>query len=278
MRGSIERRQGKWTESTASLEKAASLDPKNAWILQNLADNYIAAKKYDLADKTLDRAIEAAPQAFSARGLKAKVALVRNGDPSVADRLLEQVPPGFDPDGVITMTRVNVLMLERKFSEALPIVERWPKDLIYGDGTAPKPKAALEGWLYFLQGDKARAQARFQLARPLAEQSLRESPADPARHLELAFVLAGLDHKEEAIAEGRRAVELTPESKDAFEGPEIADALAQIYALTGEKDEALKMLEHSLNTPNGVTVPLLKLDPIWDGIREDPRFQALIAK
>lgn len=191
---------------------------------------------------------------------------------------MEQVPPGFDPDGVITMTRVNVLMLERKFSEALPIVERWPKDLIYGDGTAPKPKAALEGWLYFLQGDKARAQARFQLARPLAEQSLRESPADPARHLELAFVLAGLDHKEEAIAEGRRAVELTPESKDAFEGPEIADALAQIYALTGEKDEALKMLEHSLNTPNGVTVPLLKLDPIWDGIREDPRFQALIAK
>jgi TolB-like protein/tetratricopeptide (TPR) repeat protein len=278
MRGSIERREGKWTESTASLEKAASLDPKNAWILQNLASNYIAMRKYDLADKTLDRAIEAAPQAFSARGLKAKMALLQNGDPSVADRLLEQAPPGFDPEGAVTMMRVNILMLERKFSEALPILQRWPKDLIYGDGTAPKPKAALEGWLYFLQGDKARAKARFQLARPLAEQSLRESAADPTRHLELAFILAGLDHKEEAIAEGRRAVELTPESKDAFDGPEIADALAQIYALTGERDEALKMVEHSLNTPNGVTVPLLKLDPIWDGIREDPRFQALIAK
>ena len=278
VRGSIERRQGKWAESTANLEKAASLDPKNAWILQNLASNYIATKQYELADKTLDRAIEAAPQTLGARGLKAKLAIEWKGDFSVAEKLLEQVPPGVDPEGVITLSRVNLLMLQRKFSEGLPIVERWPEDLIHGDGTAPKPKAALEGWLYFLQGDKTRAQAALQKALPLAEHSLREGPTDPARHLELAFILAGLDRKEEAIAEGRRAVELTPESKDAFDGPEIAAALAQIYALTGEKDQALNMLEHSLNTPNGITVPGLKLDPFWDALRADSRFQALLAK
>jgi TolB-like protein/Flp pilus assembly protein TadD len=277
-RGSIERRQGKWTESTANLEKAASLDPKNAWILQNLASNYVATKKYELADKTLDRAIEAAPQIFSARGLKAKLALERNGDTSVGEKLLAQVPPGFDPEGLITLSRVYLLMLERRFSEALPIVQRWPEDLLQGDGTAPKPKAALEGWLYFLEGDKVRAQAAFERARPLAEQSLHESPTDSARHLELAFILVGLDRKEEAIAEGKRAVELTPESKDAFDGPEIAIALAQIYALAGETDEALNILEHSLNTPNGITIPILKLDPLWDSLRSDSRFQALIAK
>jgi TolB-like protein/tetratricopeptide (TPR) repeat protein len=278
VRGSIERRQGNWAESTANLEKAASLDPKNAWILQNLASNYIATKQYELADKTLDRAIEAAPQTLGARGLKAKLAIEWKGDFSVAEKMLEQVPPGVDPEGVITLSRVNLLMLQRKFSEGLPIVERWPEDLIHGDGTAPKPKAALEGWLYFLQGDKTRAQAALQKALPLAEQSLREGPTDPARHLELAFILAGLDRKEEAIAEGRRAVEVRPESKDAFDGPEIAAALAQIYALTGEKDQALKMLEHSLNTPNGITVPVLKLDPFWDALRADSRFQALLAK
>jgi TolB-like protein/class 3 adenylate cyclase/Flp pilus assembly protein TadD len=275
-RGSIERRQGKWTQSTANLEKAASLDPKNAWILQNLADNYVATKKYELADKTLDRAIEVAPQTFAARGLKAKLAIDRNGDTTVAEKLLAQVPPGFDPEGLITLSRVHLLMLQRKFSEALPIVQRWPGDLLSGEGTAPKPKAALEGGLYFFQGDKVRAQAAFERARPLAEQSLRESPSDSARHLELAFILVGLDRKEEAIAEGKRAVDLTPESADAFSGPEFTASLAQIYALTGETDQALNILERSLHTPNGITVPILKLDPLWDSLRSDSRFQALI--
>jgi serine/threonine-protein kinase len=85
-----------------------------------------------------------------------------------------------------------------------------------------------------------------------------------------------LDRKEEAIAEGEHAVELTPESKDALDGPGIAIALAQIYALTGETDQALNILERSLHTPNGITVPILKLDPVWDSLRSDSRFQALI--
>ncbi len=210
--------------------------------------------------------------------MKAKLALDWKGDLSVAEKMLAQAPPGFDPEGVITLSRANVLILQRKFPEALAILQPWPEEVIHGDSTAPKPKAALEGWLYLLQGDKAKAQAAFQRARPLAEQSLREGPTDPARHMELAFILTGLDRKEEAIAEGKRAVELTPESKDAFDGPQLAVALAQIYALTGQNDQALQMLEHLLNTPNGITVPILKLDPLWDPVRKDPRFQALIDK
>lgn len=140
------------------------------------------------------------------------------------------------------------------------------------------PKASYEGWLYLPQGDKAKAQTAFQRARPFAEQSLREGPNDAARHLELAFILVGLDRKGEAIAEGRRAAELMPESNDAFDGPQIAVALAQIYARSGEKDRALQLLNRLLQTPNGVTAPLLQLDPIWDPLRNDPRFEALIEK
>src|SRR5712692_8681785 len=81
-----------------------------------------------------------------------------------------------------------------------------------------------------------------------------------------------LDRKEEAIAEGKRAIELTPESKDAFDGPQFTVTLAQIYALTGERNEALQLLDGSLNTPNGITIPFLKLDPVWDPLRSDPRF------
>jgi hypothetical protein len=92
------------------------------------------------------------------------------------------------------------------------------------------------------------------------------------------LIFAALGRKEDAIREGRRATELLPESKDALDGPQLTLALAQIYAWTGEKDQALSLIEHSLTTPNGVTVPLLKLDPLWDAVRSDSRFQALIDK
>jgi hypothetical protein len=92
------------------------------------------------------------------------------------------------------------------------------------------------------------------------------------------MILAGLGKKDAAIAEGKRAVELLPESQDALDGPKTTVALAQIYAWTGESDQALQLLDRSLSTPNGVTVPFLRLDPMWDPLRSDPRFQALIDK
>jgi serine/threonine-protein kinase len=87
-----------------------------------------------------------------------------------------------------------------------------------------------------------------------------------------------LGQKQEAITEGKRAVELLPESQDAFDGPQGITALAQIYAWTGEHDEAFRLLDHLLVVPNGLTVPRVKLDPTWDPLRSDPRFQALIDK
>ena len=107
---------------------------------------------------------------------------------------------------------------------------------------------------------------------------MRESPDDAARHGQLGLILAGLGQKDAAIAEGKRAVELLPESQDAFDGPEVTAVLAQIYAWTGEYDQAFGLLDHLLVVPNGITVPGLKLDPIWDPLRKDPRFQALIDK
>ena len=94
----------------------------------------------------------------------------------------------------------------------------------------------------------------------------------------LGQVLAALGQKDAAITEGKRAAQLLPESEDAFGGPSISVALAQIYTLTGEHDQAFRLLDHLLATPNGVTVPVLKLDPAWDPLRKDPRYQNLIDK
>ena len=87
-----------------------------------------------------------------------------------------------------------------------------------------------------------------------------------------------MGQKEEAIAEGKRAVELLPESQDALDGPSGTVALAEIYAWTGESDEAFRLLDHLLMVPSNITIPMLKLDPAWDPLRQDPRFQALIDK
>jgi TolB-like protein/Flp pilus assembly protein TadD len=275
--GAIERRQGKWAESTANLEKAASLSPKDAFVLVNLGDNYRANKDFEKADKLFTRAIEAAPSSLSARADKGKLAIDLKGDLSEMERQLTEVALGDDPEGLVTLGRMQLLMLQRKFPEALAVLNQLPQE-VFHDSTAPVPKASLEGMLYLFQGDKAKAQAAFERARPFAEQSLRESPGNAARHIQLGFILTGLDRKQEAIAEGRRAAELTPESKDAFDGPQVTASLAQIYAWVGEKDQALQLLDHSLQTPNGITVPMLKLDPMWDPLRNDPRFQALIDK
>lgn len=274
--GAIERRQGKWVESTQHLEKAVSLDPNNAWVIQNLAFNYIATKDYETADKVLDRGIAIAPKAFGLRGAKAKLAIDAKGDFSVAEKLLASVPPGMDPDGMVTFGRISVLMLQRKFDEALAILQTMPVEIIHTDGTTTVPKSLVEGNCYLGLKDEAKARVAYEKALPLVEKQVQEAPEDPSRHAMLGGVLAVLGRKEEAIREGKRALELRPESKDAFEGPMYTVSLAQIYAWTGAKEQSLQLIEKSLSTPNGLTAPMLKLDPVWDPVRDDPRFQALI--
>jgi tetratricopeptide (TPR) repeat protein len=144
--------------------------------------------------------------------------------------------------------------------------------------TAPSPKSFLEGMIYLYLGDKEKAQPAFEHARALAEKLVLEAPQDSSRHAQLGLILAFLGRKEEAIAEGKRAVELLPESKDAFDGPQATTTLAQIYAWTGELDEAFRLLDHLFAIPCNLTVPMLKLDPAWDPLRKDPRYPALIDK
>jgi len=139
-----------------------------------------------------------------------------------------------------------------------------------------KPKEYLEGALYTFANDKEHARSAFQRARSILKKTIQEGSDDASRHMMLGMVLAGLGEKNAAIAEGKRAMMLLPESRDALDGPKMTLALAQIYAWTGENDAALELLKRSLTTPAGVTVSSLKLDPTWDPLRSDARFQALV--
>ena len=276
--GAIQRRQGRWVESTANLEKAAELDPKNSSVLLNLGYNYMSTRNFEAADKIFDRGIEAAPESFGSRALKSELAIRWKGDVSVAEKELASMPPGVDPQGLVTLGRAGVLTLQRKFKEALQVIQQFRGETLLVRASVTCPKASLEGTLYLYLDDKVNAHSAFERARIIAEQLVRENPDDAARHGQLGLILAGLGQKDAAIAEGKRAVELLPESQDAFDGPDVTVVLTQIYAWTGESDEAFRLLDHLLVVPNGITVPGLKLDPVWDPLRKDQRYQALIDK
>src|SRR5213082_821483 len=276
--GAIQRRQGKWAESNANLEKAATLDPKNTNVLAQLCFSYIAQRNLETADKFLDSAIAASPQAFQLRALKGFMAVLWKGDLGAAEKVFSSTAPESDPEGLITWSRAWVLTLQRKFPEALQVLEQFPGETMFTTTTAPAPKTLLQGLIHLLQGDKTKAQPELEHARRISEKLLREAPEDSARHAQHDLILATLGQKQEAIAEGKRAVELLPESQDALDGPQATANLAQIYACTGEFDEAFRLLDHLFAVPSNLTVPMLKLDPAWDPLRQDPRYQALIDK
>jgi TolB-like protein/Tfp pilus assembly protein PilF len=270
--GAIQRRQGKWAESTANMEKAASLSPKDSFLLANVAENYRAVGNFENADNLFDRAIEAAPNSVGARTGKAMLAVDLKGDLSEIDKQLLHIQPGAGSDAEGMIGRAYLLMLQRKFHDAVTILKQLPGDLRSDE----KPKEYLEGVLYTFVNEKKEAHSAFQRARSILEKAIQDGSDDASHHMTLALVLAGLGEKDAAIAEGKLAIALLPESQDALDGPKMTLALAQVYAWTGENDSAFELLERSLTTPAGVTVSSLKLNPVWDPLRSDSRFQGLI--
>ena len=279
--GAIQRRQGKWAESTASMEKAVSLNPKDWWSLQNLTHNYTMLRDFAKANQTIDRALALNPASLGPWEVKSKLAVFGKGDFSVAEKAFETVksfPMTNEQKLKVRSDRAGIFLLERRYSEGLNEAESLPDDQLaaypdhlwgkyYGIGFARKGLH-----------DEPGARAAFLKAKSIAEDNLKRSPDSADAHLQLAKALAQLGEKEAALAEAQRASELLPESKDAFGGAEIAAGVAEVYAILGDNDRVIDVLDGLLTRPSSVTAQGLKINPIWDPVRGDPRFQALIEK
>ena len=279
--GSIQRRMGKWPESNASLEKAAILNPKDSWVLQNLALSYATLRDFGAANKTIDRGLKVSPDNLGLWEIKAKLAVAEKGDLSVSEKAFQaakSIPMNDETKLRIAGGRVDVFLLERKYQEALQEAESLSDGLLAGIPQALCGKYYLVGFARKALHDEAGARAALLKAKDLVEVLLKQSSDSPDLHIQLAKVLAYLGEKDAALTEARRATEILPESKDAFGGPEITEGVAEVYATVGENARAIELLDGLLGRPSPVTVPLLKLSPIWDPIRKDPRFQALIDK
>jgi len=279
--GAIQRRQGKWAESTANLEKAVSLNPKDSWPLQNLAFNYQMLRNFDAANKTVDRALQIDPKGMSLWGIKAKLAIGEKGDLSVGEQFLEKsksFPMSSEERLKMVGGQANLLLIQRKYQEVLQLGASVPDDTFAAVPGSLAYKYFPLGIAHKALGDDAAARAAFLKAKNILEEQLKQKPNDADLRAQFAKLLAWLGEKDAAVAEAQRAMDLLPESKDAFEGPQITEQVAQVYTILGDNARAIELLDDLLSRPSEVTSQSLKLDPAWDPLRNDPAFQALFAK
>ena len=281
----IERRQGKWQEALEAYQRVAKLDPRNPSTARELMYTNSSMRRWPEAARWAEQMRALAPTSLVAKIQSGYIDFQWKGDTRLLKSMLDQIPAGVDPDGSVTAARWDVAMLQRDFSAAKGILEKSLATETSYTVAGLTPKIFLEGCTYVAQGDNANAQKAFEEARPAFEAAVKQAPESAERHASLGWLYALMGRKNDAIAEGKRAVELKPESKDAVDGSLMNGYLALIYARVGENDLAIPLIERLLTTPGAVdstdysiTVNDLKHRWEWDPVRNDPRFQKLIGQ
>lgn len=269
--GFIQRRQGKWDEALANLQKNAELDPRNADHRYEVALTLHYMRRYPEAEAAVNLALSLAPDYRAAGYHRGILAMKLRGETRTLRAALEGIHPGFDIN-FWDVRRYQLEMLDRRFDAALALLAASPlqkfewQDFLY-------PKTLLIAQAEQVRGNATAARTNFESARATLEELLKTRPDDPRLHAALGYACAGLGRKDDAIRSGREAVRLLPESKDAVDGPVFRTDLAAIYAQTGEPGLAMDEIARLLAEPAVLSEAELRLDPIWDPLRKDPRFR-----
>jgi TolB-like protein/Flp pilus assembly protein TadD len=281
----IKRRQGRWQETTASYKQILMLDPQNANVVRDLLYVYCATRDWPNAEATAQQLIALTPDSINAKAQIGYVGFWKDGSTARLKSKLATIPSGKDPDGAVTAFRVDASMIDRDTTGAERALAASTLDNFSYFNSVDTPRSFFAGEIALLRGDAATARTEFTKARDIFTASVNEAPDVADRHAFLGLACALLGDKQRAIAEGTKAVELRPESQDALDGAIMNGVLALIYARVGESDRALALLDHLLAVPGAVdsanysiTRSDLKLRWEWDPLRNDPRFQKLIAQ
>ena len=273
--GFIDRREGHWEEATRNLERALELDPRNFFILQQLALTYQSQRRYADEARTYDRALTIVPADPNTRILRALIALDWRADIKPFQATLATLVAE-NPSVAADVDLPRYALCERTAAAATRTLTNYPREGVVNNGVN-FPYVYWQGAVARCQGDSAKARTAFTAARREVEKTVEQQPDFAAALSLLGMIDAGLERKEEALREGRRSCELLPISKDAIDGADLAINLAQIYAWTGEKDRAIEQIAAVEHVPNTLSYGLLKLHPYWDSLRGDPRFEKIVA-
>jgi len=275
----IDRRQGRWDESTKGLQKAVTLDPRNPEIITRLFENDLCLRRFREAEDACDRLVDLGTDK---PGLSLKAAVCRfaeNADVAGYRSALEALPSSAKLDMGNTTDRIYFAALDHDWSAAnKTLADTQHQELLFFFGTAV-PRACVEIWLAMAKGEHPKLDGRFAVAVAELKQRVDADPSDAKLASALGIVDAALGRKDEAIQEAKHALELEPVSKDATEGPTHLYSLAVVYAQTGEPDLAFQQLALLAKTPSFWTnYGYFKCECGFGPLRHDPRFDQLLVQ
>ncbi len=264
---------GQWDEAYELLTRARAIDPRSVQVARRLATTLIRLRRLPEARQATNQALAIAPTNLQLIQTKAMVSLAE-GDLAGARAALAAAPHEVEPTTLVAYVATYWDLYWVLDSADQGLVLRLPPSQF--DDDRGNWGIAL-AHMYYWHGDRARARIYADSARQALESQLRDQPDNAQVHAILGTALAYLGRKADAVREGRRAVELVPTTRDGYTGPYLQHQLVRIYILVGENDKALDELEPLLKTPYYLTPAWLKIDPMFDPLRKNPRFQRLIA-
>ena len=283
-RAAIYRRRGEWRRSLAESERALELNPRESLSSTDIGDTYLSLRRWSEAERALTRALALDPHNINAGFHLAQTYINSTGDIQRARRAWEGIPEGkgqVSPYGLVIsqMIRETVYLdvLERRFADALKAWDVMPTNTAEERLNKLKARVGIQ----VIAGQKGAAKSEAEQARVLLEAQLAErAPQDHTSLTELAWIYVCLGRNDDALRIARKATEALPIEKDALVGGYFLTGLAQIEAHTGQPEEATKILRHLLRIPAGeyISVARLKIEPVWDPIRNDPGFQKLLSE
>jgi TolB-like protein/Tfp pilus assembly protein PilF/predicted Ser/Thr protein kinase len=277
--GFIQRRQGRWEESTRNLERALELDPRNVSTLDNIGDSYGSLRRYAEQKSMLDRILAIEPNDVQVKALRASVEVNWKADTRPLRQLIDEIR-ATNPAAMPQIARgwLFCALAERDIvaaKDALLVSDETP----LGQQAVNFTRPFVEGVIARMTNDEHKARLAFNAARAEQEKNVVAQPDYGPAWSVLGVIDAALGRKEDALREGRRAVELLPVEKDSINGVLMIHYLAMIAAWVGEKDLACEQLAIAVRGPSGLdlTYGQLKLMSLWDPLRGEPCFEKIVA-
>ena len=269
------RRQGRWDEALAALERWNTVDPRGYLVALQASLTYRLLRDYVMSEEEIRHAIAIAPDLPDPYSFGALNYVLWDGATDRARRLLESAPSPDSPR--ILYDSLLLDLYDRKPKSALARLQEFSIEAFSFDYWY-LPRELLECICLSEMNEWKRAEAACASAVDLLEGEVGARPYDFRLYSALGHAFAFLDRKEEAVRAGEHAVEVMPTSKDALVGPNLSIELAKIYTQVGETDKALNLIDELLSIPCDLSVGRLRIDRAWDPLRDHPRFQEILEK
>jgi serine/threonine-protein kinase len=274
--GFVQRRQGKFEQALANIKNASELDPLSNVVAFEVGQTFMLLRKYQESERYYERAISLSPDWPDPYSAKVQLYLLWKGSTKKARTVLEEALQNIKSveDSDIVNRLVNIDVFDGNYQGALDRLSLKSEDA--DNQWRFIPTALRYARIYGYMNKKELAKKYHDEARSILESKIEEQPEDARFHSSLGIVYAGLGRKEDALREGKRGVELLPVTKEAWGGLYRVEDLARIYVMVGEYDAAIDQLEFLLSVPGQLSIPLLRLDPVWAPLRDHPRFKRLL--